>query len=177
MKTITHDSSVIRADIYRILMLVFFLSCLFLHVLSRAEECLFAIQLRDPVIRAEYEAVIAAGITNDASRNGVIDPLALQCLACHDGTVASAARYRISDGTLYTVKSIETITGAHPIGMNYDIATMNREFAPEETLPAGMVLMYGRVGCVTCHNLLGSNDKYHAVDNAASGLCFACHRK
>jgi len=176
MNAINHESSVDRFNSYRIVMLVFFFSCLFLSMLSRAEECLFAIQLKDPVIRAEYEAVVAAGTANNPGQNGAVDPLALQCLSCHDGTLAIATKYRISDGTLSARKSIETILGAHPIGMNYLTASANRDFAPVGALPADMVLMHGRVGCVTCHNLLGSNAKYHVVDNAASGLCFTCHR-
>jgi len=177
MNAINHESSANRSKGCRILMLVFFFSCLFLNMLSRAEECLFAIQLKDPAIRAEYEAVVAAARADNPGQNGAVDPLALMCLSCHDGTLAVATKYRISDGTLSARKSIETILGAHPIGMNYLTASVNREFTPLEALPAGMILMHGRVGCVTCHNLLGSNAKYHVVDNAASGLCFSCHRK
>jgi hypothetical protein len=125
-------NTVYRLKRYIILITGFCLFCLFLHILSRAEECLFAIQLKDPVVRGEYEAAIAAGMTNDLHKNGALDPLAIQCLACHDGTIAKTANYRISDGTLYKNKSLETIVEAHPVGMNYRTSSMNREYVPEE---------------------------------------------
>lgn len=176
MKTGYLENSVKRSCRYGKLILGVFIYCLFASMLALAEDCLFAIQLKDPVIKAEYEAVLAAGSTYDPGHNGEVDPLALQCLACHDGTLAGDVKYRISDGTLYKVKSIQTILGAHPIGMNYHMASRNPGFAAEESLPAEMKFMYGNVSCVTCHNLLGSNVKYQVVDNSSSGLCFSCHR-
>lgn len=177
MKTVILENIVKRSCLYGKLILGVFIYCLFVSVLALAEDCLFAIQLKDPLVKAEYETVLAAGSTYDPGHNGKIDPLALQCLACHDGAQAGDVKYRISDGTLYQVKSIQTILGAHPIGMNYHAASRNPGFAPEETLPAEMKFMYGNVSCVTCHNLLGSNVRYHVVDNSSSGLCFSCHRK
>lgn len=177
MKTGHLENSLRRFYLYRKLILGVFIYCLFVSMLSLAEDCQFAIQLKDPVIQAEYEAVLAAGSTYDPGQNGEIDPLAVQCLACHDGVLAGDVKYRISDGTLYKVKSIQTILGAHPIGMNYHTASRNPGFAAEDSLPAEMKFMYGNVSCVTCHNLLGTNARYHVVDNSTSGLCFSCHRK
>jgi len=178
MKTINNERSGGSFHCYWFVIVVVFFSCMLLNKMPQAADCLFAIQLReDPQVRSEYEAAIAAGRTSGMSLNGMLDPLAIQCLTCHDGTLASGVRYRISEGNFYQIKSIETIKGAHPVGMNYEKASANREFEAAETLPADMVLMYGSVGCVTCHNLLGNNTFYHPVDNATSGLCFSCHRK
>lgn len=151
--------------------------CLNLNGNSMAEECLLAVQLKDPVTRGEYEAIIEAGRTNNLGGNSTLDPLAVQCLACHDGVLAKEARYRISDGSLYKIKSIETIKGAHPVGMDYEKASWREGYAAVETLPADMVLMNGAVGCVTCHDLRGNNRYYHVVDNSSSALCFSCHKK
>lgn len=142
-----------------------------------SRDCLLAVQLYDPDTRRKYEAIIAAASTSVSNEDIVLDALSWQCLACHDGVLAIAARYRISDGTFYQSKSIETIKGAHPIGMDYRKFTMQRGYAAVESLPVDMVLMHGAVGCVTCHNLLGSNTYYHVVDNSSSRLCFSCHIK
>lgn len=156
------------------------LLCLLLAILAtgyltRVHSCLFATQLvTDPAALAGYQAAVAAGRSGYGA-NGNIDPISLQCLACHDGVIAPAAPYRISDGTLSQTMSIETIIGAHPLGMSYLKATVGRNFTPEDRLPPDMVLMYGNVGCVTCHNLLGNNVSYLVVDNESSRLCFCCH--
>lgn len=166
-----------KTDWCMISLLTVVFSCLILNGYSMAEECLFAVQLKDPVTRGEYEAIIDAGRTNNLTYNSAIDPLAVQCLACHDGVLAKEARYRVSDGSLYKIKSIETIKGAHPVGMDYEKTSWREGYASVETLPVDMVLMNGTVGCVTCHNLLGNNSYYHVVENSSSGLCFSCHKK
>lgn len=202
MKTIHSEKSGNGHNGYRFAKLLVFFCCLFLNNSAQAEECLLAKQLKDPYIRAEYEAVIAASQTNGTNLNvedmygniqtastselpsfsgqnisGLLDPITMECLACHDGTLAKAAKYRISDGNFHRVKSIETIKGAHPIGMDYMKFSWNKEYAPAEMLPANMVLMDGKVGCVTCHNLLDSKEMYVVVENSSSELCFSCHKK
>jgi len=202
MKTINSEKSVSRYISSRFLMLLVFLACLFLNNLARAEVCLLKKQLNDPSIRAEYEAVIAENRTNNSNLDveemygnirpasyseipvfvdhditSRIDSISMECIACHDGVLAREARHRIFNGNTQSVKSIETITGAHPIGMDYDQYRWDKEYVSADRLPADMVLMNGTVTCVSCHNMLGKNKKYLVVDNDNSRLCFSCHIK
>ena len=141
------------------------------------KTCLLAEQLKDPVIRADYDIIIDDSEGTGFNRNVLLDPISMECLGCHDGTMAKAVNHRISDGDTHRVKSIETIKGSHPIGMDYNAFARSKEYVPSNTLAADIKLINGKVGCVSCHNLLGRNDKYLAVDNTRSGLCFSCHNK
>jgi predicted CXXCH cytochrome family protein len=140
-------------------------------------QCLLAEQLKDPVIRADYDAIIADSEETGINRTVLLDPISMECITCHDGITAKAVNHRISDGNTHRVKSIETIKGAHPVGMDYDKFGWNKEYVPSEILTKDIILINGKVGCVSCHNLLGNNDKYLAVDNSTSKLCFSCHYK
>lgn len=141
------------------------------------KSCLLAEQLKDPVIRADYDTIIDDPEMTGFNRTVLLDPISMECLGCHDGTLAKAVNHRISDGDTQRVKSIETIKGSHPIGMDYNTFARSKEYVPSHTLAADIKLINGKVGCVSCHNLLGRNDKYLAVDNTRSGLCFSCHNK
>jgi predicted CXXCH cytochrome family protein len=143
----------------------------------KTRTCLMADQLKDPVIRADYDTLIDDSERTGLNRTVLLDPISMECLACHDGTLAKAVNHRISDGDIDRVKSIETIKGAHPVGMNYDSFARSKEYVPSKILAANIILINGRVGCVSCHNLLGKNDKYLVVENTKSGLCFSCHYK
>lgn len=142
---------------------------------SLTKTCLMATQLKDPEIRADYDAIIADSEGTGINRNVHIDPVSMECISCHDGTIAKVTNHRISEGNTNRVKSIETIKGAHPIGMDYDKFRWDKTYVPAENLAADIILIDGRVGCASCHNLLGRNDKYLAVDNSKSSLCFSCH--
>lgn len=141
------------------------------------KSCLLAEQLKDPVIRADYDTIIDDSEVTGFNRTVLLDPISMECLGCHDGTLAKAVNHRISDGDTQRVKSIETIKGSHPIGMDYNTFARSKEYVPSDTLAANIKLINGKVGCVSCHNLLGRNDKYLVVDNTKSGLCFSCHNK
>lgn len=143
------------------------------------KPCLLAEQLKDPVIRADYDAIIDDSDGTGFNRTVLLDPISMECLGCHDGTLAKSVNHRISDGNTHRTPSIETIKGAHPVGMEYEIFASSKfkEYAPADSLNRDIKLINGRVGCVSCHNLLGRNDKYLAVDNTKSGLCFSCHYK
>lgn len=183
------------------LQMLVFVSCLVLsHVACADETCTLNTQLNDPVIRADYETIIAESRTNRSTQNvddyyatiqsagfseevsyrgrkiaTQLDPISTECLNCHDGINAKSVQHRMSDGNANRTKSIETIIGAHPVGMDYDRFSRGRKYVTADRLPADMVLMDGKVTCVTCHNLLGSTSKYLAVDNTSSRLCFSCH--
>lgn len=159
------------------LLICLFVALLTAGYLQRVHSCYYANQLAtNPTVFAGYLVEISAGRRGDGT-SGSVDNLSWECLVCHDGIVAPTAHYRISDGTLSKqARSIVTIVGPHPIGMGYVKATAGRNFAPVGELPTDMVLMYGNVGCVTCHNLLGNYSSHLVVNNDFSRLCFICHR-
>ena len=202
MKSTDSEKYDCRNTSLKYLNLLWIVSCLFMNNPVQAEECLLAKQLKNPLVRAEYTEIIVQNRTKSdksdlesmygniqtasfsettgfsgQNNNNPYDAISMECVACHDGVMAKAVNHRIFDGKRQRVKSMETIKGAHPVGMNYNQYSWNKEYIPEENLPADMVLMGGKVVCVTCHNLLGNNENYLAVDNYKSRLCFSCHVK
>jgi len=202
LKNIISEKAFWRATCFNYLKLVLVVFCLLLANLTQAEDCLLKKQLKDPYIRAEYDEVIAAYRTNAKNvdvenmydnirsasfseesnitgrrSNNNLDPISKECITCHDGILAKEAKHRISSGYQQQAMSIDTILGAHPVGMDYDQYRWNKQYVPAENFPEAMVLMDGMVTCVTCHDLLGKNKKYLVVDNYRSGLCFSCHLK
>lgn len=160
---------------------------MFIHAVGEGSECTMAQQLLDPLVRGEYESVIASGRIEEESGcttahlngndNAIIDPISLECINCHDGTLASSVTYNLKTTGDQKALSTITLSASHPIGTDYLKYSCNKGFTYWRNLPAEMVLMNGQIGCASCHNLLGSNDLYLVVDMSSSGLCFSCHRK
>jgi len=147
------------------------------HPQSR-ENCTLAEQLKDPLLRADYESYIAASQEGGFKSNLPLDGLSMECISCHDGVMAKAANYRIFDGKRsHRPRSIEMIKGAHPVGMDYNTFGLDKEYVAPESLAAGINLIDGKVGCTSCHNLLSKNEMYLVVDNSHSGLCLSCDYK
>lgn len=166
------------------------------------KECTLALQLNDPLIRSDYLSMIEYGQKYQASLsvedmysniqsssfdnelptvsfhdgNRILDPISMECISCHDGTLAGSVHYRVN-GPNYTAFNIKAVTGSHPVGMDYTRYTNKKDYAPFYELPKNMVLMDGRIGCLTCHDMLGKNMAYLSTDLNNSNLCFACHRK
>ena len=91
------------------------------------------------------------------------------CIACHDGLIATEAHYCMVNCSFRT---------PHPISVPYPSQDRDASYLPQDSLErAGIVLVDGKVVCVSCHNL-NNPVRYHLVmDNAGSQLCYACHRK
>lgn len=164
-----------------------------------AQECTLAIQLKDPYIRSDYQTVIdywqrpQAAMTAEEmyeniqissygdelptftrdSGSRILDPISMECITCHDGTLAGSIHYKVSSES----SSIGTINGSHPVGTDYTRYISKREYVPSYDLPRNMILMNGKISCVTCHDMLSRNQAYLVVDMTSSNLCFSCHRK
>lgn len=215
MKT-EHGEDVGNKNIWLIITsLIFFI---FLYNLNqvKGEECTMALQLRDPTVRNNYLSIIESGklpkngygcgsryISTTNGQQSVIDPISMECISCHDGTIGRNVYYKIVNNdipettdvlvlqithsagndvvtsqTTGTVDAYAVKSGiSHAIGTDYTKYNCNPGFNSWESLPEEMVLMNGEVSCATCHNLLGNSRLYLSVDMSASGLCFACHRK
>lgn len=179
---------------------------------SFAGECELARQLRDPLVRADYETIVAAYQSDadtmettpppntmdpggmfeliikasykyDANTHqpnkdvSFIDPISMECFTCHDGNNAKGANTKIRSLGNGESHGMQTITGSHPIGMSYVKFANNREYTHWQTLPKNMILMDGKVVCITCHDMLSRNSLYLTTDMKGSGLCFSCHIK
>lgn len=159
-----------------------------------AENCYLAQQLSDPQLRAAYEQKIADAKAAATSRFGetfnysvtfslspteeaTIDSFSYDCVLCHDGMNAKYHDIRFRSGQRESI-SLKTVLASHPIGMSYGaMAYENTKLRPQHGLDPAITLVDGRVGCLSCHNLLNP-EKYHlTMSNDNSELCMQCHTK
>lgn len=161
---------------------------------ANAESCFLAQQLTDPQVRAEYEQKIGEAKAAAKSRFGAtynysvsfspsahetmtIDSFSYDCVLCHDGMNAKYHEIRYRSEKRQAV-SLDTVLGSHPIGMAYGaMAYENAKLRHQTTLPDSMVLVDGRVGCLSCHDLLNPGKKHLVMNNDSNELCMNCHKK
>jgi nitrate reductase cytochrome c-type subunit len=163
-------------------------------VSAGAESCFLAQQLTDPTLRSQYEQKIAEAQAAATSRYGesynysvsftmssgekvTIDSFSLDCILCHDGMNAKYhdIRYRNDHNDRI---SLESVLGSHPIGMSYGaMAYANAKLRHLSSISGTMVLVDGRVGCLSCHNLLNPEKFHLSSTNDKSELCLQCHVK
>ena len=121
----------------------------------------------------ELETKTMAFVTKSGERVEV-DQVTFECISCHDGINASYHGFRFKSDN-QTVSSAATISGGHPIGSHYGAAAYSRPgLKAFDQLHEDIVLVDGRVGCLSCHNPLNPEGK-HLVQ--AEDICFACHSK
>lgn len=124
------------------------------------------------------------------------------CLQCHNGS--RATHIAVKDAETPMQFSLIGMQVNHPIGMDYDhyATTQRNSYTPRSSLDPSIILVGGRVTCVSCHKLKEqqsspttsspvSSDPQDgltlAEDCSAStkltvgpgegGLCLACHNK
>lgn len=112
---------------------------------------------------------------------GPLDPGSAECLGCHQDAVAVKEPLQVCHKG----------DCDHPVGISYvTLASKNMGLVPPEKLAAGIKLIDGKIGCLTCHipydaeheeraAFKGSfqSDPMLSVDNTSSALCTSCHRK
>lgn len=110
---------------------------------------------------------------------GTLDSFSRDCLSCHDGL-------RASDITVVYRNSPENprrgrhVSGKdHPVGMDYEnyVASGRGNYKPIATLNSRMMLIDGKVGCLTCHNPLNPEKNHLVMSDFRSALCLSCHNK
>ncbi len=170
-------------------------------------QCEFSVQLQTSPYREDFIARVATAVSNywasntgpstasDTSDDGGfslfspgrassadpvsgIDSFSKDCLGCHDGTRASdvSVDYRSRPGGLRTGRHVSGRD--HPIGMDYaSYAAFGSGYKPAATLSTKMVLINGRVGCLTCHNPLNPEKRHLVMSDYRSALCLTCHDK
>lgn len=157
-------------------------------------SCYLAQQLASNELeRAEYQArlnqIRAAGRSRFGERvlysvtinlrgeQVSIDTVSLDCITCHDGMNTPTHELRAKNAS-GTSSGIDSLKGGHPIGMHYGSAAYtNRELRGIHELDEELVLVDGKVGCLSCHNLFNPKKKHLAKETVRSELCFSCHAK
>jgi hypothetical protein len=105
-----------------------------------------------------------------------LDTFSVDCLSCHDGISAPGKDVRYKNNSANRRIDAESVLGSHPIGMHYgSYAYANNNFKRLGRLDSTMVLVDGKIGCLTCHNPLNKSKKHLAHNNQRSKLCYACH--
>jgi predicted CXXCH cytochrome family protein len=114
-------------------------------------------------------------LLRDDSGAGFIDRVSMECLGCHDGSVATGGQTMAAMGGLFDHGGEVGVT--HPIGMDYARSAMlNRSLAPAQELDPAVRLFGGMVGCCSCHDPFSTSKHQLVMDNAGSKLCLQCHR-
>jgi predicted CXXCH cytochrome family protein len=123
---------------------------------------------------AAMYGLIAKG--NSGLENGDnLDSFSAGCLSCHDGKTASNVRPNLKNSP--DKKSVMLmISGKHPIGMDYQKYSVNQHNLKSlDEMSKELVLVEGRVSCITCHDPLNSGQNHQTITRSGVDLCSACH--
>lgn len=102
-----------------------------------------------------------------------VDSYSVDCLTCHDGSTVAGGEVRIYDHA-----GGNAIGKSHPIGTDYIDASFRRSgLVRIDRLDRRIVLIDGKIGCLSCHDMLNPGRFHLAVSTAGSGLCMACHSR
>jgi len=117
------------------------------------------------------------GIEGKQQREGGLDSFSVDCLGCHDGANAVSVAVNWKNDPYREFHRRRT-TSEHPIGMDYrSYAAAN----PADYKPlfgnTRMVLVEGKVGCLTCHDPLNPERRHLVMSDRGSALCLTCHSK
>lgn len=101
------------------------------------------------------------------------------CMGCHDGTIGPVANVTFPS-TLegFASEPHDPGSGAHPVDLDYEAAVQRRpgSFTPSAALPREVMLLDGKITCLTCHHP-DSPEQFHAsITMDRSALCTSCHR-
>ncbi len=108
-----------------------------------------------------------------------IDTFSVNCLSCHDGQNGAYGEISVRNNPASRKSERRHSAANHPIGMEYAgyAAFNNREFKSSFTLDRNMLLIDGKVGCLTCHNPLNPAKNHLVMSDRRSALCLSCHNK
>jgi len=82
-----------------------------------------------------------------------LDRIAQSCVQCHNGARARHITVKDTDAPLRFSSSGMQVD--HPVGVNYDdfAATKAGKYTPRFSLDSNIILVDGKVTCVSCHRL------------------------
>jgi predicted CXXCH cytochrome family protein len=121
-----------------------------------------------------YGTIIKTSIGDqDGNYLGTLDTFSTGCIVCHDGVVTPMKKLNFRNNP---ESRMQMISGKHPIGMDYArYAAVNGDLRRPEQLNPKLVLIGGKVSCVTCHDPLNPKKNHLALNDSARELCMECH--
>ena len=124
-----------------------------------------------------YGAVVKVALSRN--EDAEMDEMSLLCLDCHDGAYATGREIRfLSRAKRKSGGGIDRVHGGHPIGMAYaELAFKGDGLRRPDQLNPDIILVAGKVGCLSCHNPLNPKGHHMTVSTEHSALCLSCHNK
>ncbi|MBI3182985.1 MAG: hypothetical protein HYZ28_12685 [Myxococcales bacterium] len=106
----------------------------------------------------EVELCELSGVERSSVNSG-------QCIACHDGSIASHALFSSGAGD-----------GSHAVEIDYEQTRLGSNWlVPGAELPSALILSGGRITCATCHDGASAEPHRTALPMIGSAMCFGCH--
>jgi predicted CXXCH cytochrome family protein len=154
--------------------------------------CDYSVYLEEPVPRARFIAMrnemyqLSQARASSDTRYSILsspagttevqaDELSRGCLGCHE-----EMGMMLKDGSRYPKgghnEGMVKISVSHSIGIDYERKALFRtDLKSASGFSPNMMLVNGKVGCVTCHDPLSSEVNHLVTNNGRSGICFECH--
>jgi predicted CXXCH cytochrome family protein len=131
-------------------------------------------QVRNYDSTAMYGTIIKASINSgDGNPLALLDSFSTGCVACHNGIVTPQDSLNFKNNP---DSRMQMLAGKHPIGMDYArYAAVNGNLRKPGELNPKLVLVGGKVSCVTCHDALNPAKNHLALNNSGRDLCIECH--
>jgi len=95
------------------------------------------------------------------------DGTLVQCVSCHDGSVAHNVSFCTSQCSAATPHSVLKLYP--PAGKIASFASL------AEVRAKGIKFDNGRITCISCHNLHNPAKNHLVMENRGSRLCMTCH--
>jgi hypothetical protein len=104
----------------------------------------------------KFRSWLLGSTAQAATLNGYLsepDGIAQGCMRCHDGS--RAGHITVKDANAPMQFSSSGLQVNHPVGMNYDefATTKAGNYTPRFSLDSNIILVDGKVTCVSCHRL------------------------
>lgn len=99
-----------------------------------------------------------------------IENLVEYCLACHEGSGESPVTSGSAPAARHELGSVDR---NHPVDVQYPDGRTG--YRPADALDTRLVLIEGRMTCLTCH--ASTVDRALVLPRERSALCTACHAK
>ena len=148
-------------------------------------------------VRERFEAfILDDGANGNKNEDRIMANISFECIACHDGSIGSDVT--VSSMSDRKSRGWDAGMSDHPVGMDYMSSYMKSRgglFAPQ-SLPAEVILVDGKVTCLSCHKLKDrvlqrakgegggwgssatcTSSKETTVASGGSRLCISCHSK
>jgi len=124
------------------------------------------------------QVLTAAHMVFDGKGMERVDNISLLCLSCHDGSVGKSVQVRTGSFRHGFRPEDSAQELSHPVGVNYRRAMMKRGgLHPPEKIDKRIMLVNGRVSCVSCHDMSSREHNLLTVPIQGSKLCLECHDK